>query len=132
MIKTFAKYCTVGLVTTCIYFLSMFIWVEQFHVEPVQSSVLSFIIMTVCSFYLNVIYTFGGELTKQKFVRFSLVACIGFLLNFSLMYLVIEVLHFHYFVGEVVTTLIIPTVNFLLNHFWALRTELDTPGSESV
>ncbi len=121
IVQKFMMYSLVGCICTCIYFLSMFIMVEQIGKEPIVSSIISFVIMTLFSFILNMKFTFGGEFTKQKLVRFFIVASIGFALNFVIMFSIVEVLSFHYLIGEIATTLTIPLVNFFLNHYWTFK-----------
>lgn len=121
IVHKFMMYSLVGFICTCIYFLSMFILVERMGKEPIFSSIISFIIMTVCSFVLNMKFTFGSEFSKQKLVRFFIVASIGFTLNLLIMYSIVQILSFHYLVGEIATTLTIPLVNFFLNHYWTFK-----------
>ncbi|HWL12168.1 MAG TPA: GtrA family protein [Ureibacillus sp.] len=117
----FIKYSFVGIFSTLIYFLAVFILIEGVHMDPVLGSAASFIIMTIVSFFLNVKYTFGSTITQQKAIRFMLVSAIGFILNFLLMFLIVRIFAFHYFIGELVTILVIPGVNFLLNHYWTFQ-----------
>ncbi|AYA75702.1 hypothetical protein DOE78_09745 [Bacillus sp. Y1] len=121
IVQKFMMYSLVGCICTCIYFLSMFILVERIGKEPIISSIISFVIMTLFSFILNMKFTFGGEFSKQKLVRFFIVASIGFTLNFVIMYTLVQVLSFHYLIGEIATTLTIPLVNFFLNHYWTFK-----------
>lgn len=121
IVQKFMMYSLVGCICTCIYFLSMFILVERIGKEPIISSIISFVIMTLFSFILNMKFTFGGEFSKQKLVRFLIVASIGFTLNFVIMYTLVQVLSFHYLIGEIATTLTIPLVNFFLNHYWTFK-----------
>ncbi|QOR68107.1 GtrA family protein [Cytobacillus suaedae] len=118
MIKKFMKYSLVGLLCVAIYFLSMFIFVEQVNIEPVLASTISFIIMTLFSYILNKRYTFGGTYSHTQFVKFMVVASIGFVLNVGIMYMIVSILVLHYLIGELFTVLIIPAVNFLLNNYW--------------
>ncbi len=118
LLKKFMKYSLVGILCTSIYFLSMFICVEKLNIEPVGASIFSFIIMTLFSYFLNKRYTFGGSYSHSQLVKFAIVASIGFLLNFGIMYTIVSVFLLHYFIGELFTVLIIPIVNFLLNNFW--------------
>jgi putative flippase GtrA len=121
IVQKFMMYSLVGCICTCIYFLSMFILVERIGKEPIISSIISFVIMTLFSFILNMKFTFGGEFSKQKLVRFFIVTSIGFTLNFVIMYTLVQVLSFHYLIGEIATTLTIPLVNFFLNHYWTFK-----------
>lgn len=121
LFQKFMMYSFVGCICTCIYFLSMYIFVEIIEKEPLLASIISFLIMTIFSFFLNIKFTFGGEYTQQKLFRFFTVASLGFTLNFVIMYSIVEVFSFHYLIGEITTTLIIPLVNFFLNQYWAFK-----------
>jgi putative flippase GtrA len=124
LFQKFIKYSFVGFISTCIYFLSVFIFVERFHFEPVFGSAIAFIIMTIVSFFMNVHYTFGSDVTYQKLLRFLIVSTVGFTINFLLMFLIVQILSYHYLVGEFVTILVIPLVNFLLNNYWTFQSQV--------
>ncbi|MFC7687336.1 GtrA family protein [Ureibacillus sp. GCM10028918] len=117
------KYSLVGCISTLIYFLSVFILIEGMQVDPVLGSAAAFIIMTIVSFFLNVKYTFGSSITQQKALRFMTVSAVGFILNFILIFVTVRVFDFHYFIGELVTVLVIPIVNFLLNNYWTFQSQ---------
>ncbi|SOB99575.1 putative flippase GtrA [Ureibacillus xyleni] len=117
----FVKYSLVGVVCTLIYFVSVFVLVEGFHNEPIWGTAIAFIIMTIFSFYLNKKFTFGSNFSRKKFIRFLIVSTCGFTLNFAIIFLIVNVLSLHYVVGELVTILVIPVVNFLLNNFWTFQ-----------
>ena len=117
----FLKYSFVGIISTFIYFAAVFLLIEKGSFEPVLGSAIAFIIMTIVSFFLNVRYTFGSRIDRQKIWRFSVVSIVGFLLNFLLIYLVVHILQLHYLIGEFITILVIPAVNFLLNNYWTFQ-----------
>ncbi|MCM3388591.1 GtrA family protein [Ureibacillus chungkukjangi] len=119
----FLKYSFVGCICTLIYFISVFIFIEGLYMDPVVSSALSFIIMTIVSFFLNVKYTFGSIITRQRALRFTTVSAIGFLLNFLLMFVIVHLFNLHYVIGELVTILVIPVVNFILNNYWTFQSQ---------
>ncbi|MFP7296932.1 GtrA family protein [Neobacillus niacini] len=117
----FIKYSVVGCISVLIYFLSVFVLVELFDKDPIFASTLSFIIMTYISFLLNKKYTFGSDFSYNQLLRFLVVSAIGFTLNFGIMYLVVNILSLHYVIGELITTLIIPVINFILNNYWTFK-----------
>ena len=117
-INKFFNYGLVGIVCTSIYFLTMFFFVETLDIKPVKGASLSFVIMTTFSFVLNKKYTFGSLYTHSKLIKFTIVALIGFILNFVIIYSTVNVLSFHYITGEIVTILILPLANFLINNHW--------------
>jgi putative flippase GtrA len=117
----FIKYSVVGCISVLIYFLSVFILVELFDKDPIFASTFSFIIMTYISFLLNKKFTFGSDFSYNQLLRFLVVSAIGFILNFGIMYLVGNILSLHYVIGELITTLIIPIINFILNNYWTFK-----------
>lgn len=117
----FIKYSLVGCISTLIYFLSIFVLVELFDKDPLIGSTISFVIMTIVSFLLNKKFTFGVDFSSKKFFRFLIVSSIGFSLNYGIMYTIVHVLSFHYSLGELVTILVIPLLNFTLNHYWTFK-----------
>ncbi|WP_313958737.1 GtrA family protein [Bacillus sp. X1(2014)] len=78
-------------------------------------------IMSFISFLLNKKYTFGSDFSYNQLLRFLVVSVIGFTLNFVIMYLVVNVLSLHYSIGELITTLLIPIINFILNNYWTFK-----------
>ena len=119
----FSSYSLVGCVSVLFYFASIFILVEFFHQEPVFSSAVAFILMTIISYFLNKRFTFNGHSSRRTFMRYLTVSSLGFILNSTIMYVVVHIYSFHYSVGEIVTTLVIPIINFILNNFWTFKEE---------
>ncbi|MFC4323035.1 GtrA family protein [Litchfieldia salsa] len=117
----FFRYSLVGVVCTAIYFLAMFLCVEVNNIEPVLSSGISFLIMTIFSYMLNKKYTFGGSYGHKELIKFFIVASIGFVLNILIMYIIVTKLSMNYLISELVTILIIPLVNFILNNYWTFK-----------
>ena len=117
----FIKYSVVGCISILIYFLSVFVLVEVFGKNPIFGSAVAFIIMSYFSFLLNRKFTFGSDFSYNKLLRFLAVSAIGFTLNFFIMFMVVNVFSLHYSIGELITTLIIPIINFLLNNYWTFK-----------
>lgn len=121
LVIRFLKYSLVGFISVGVYFLSVFILIEKYQWDPVIGSGAAFIIMTAVSFLINMRYTFKSSFTHQKLVRFLLVSLVGFMLNLLLIFFAVHILSFHYFIGELVTVLVIPLVNFILNNYWTFQ-----------
>ncbi|WP_338449488.1 GtrA family protein [Niallia oryzisoli] len=128
----FMKYSFVGCISTLIYFISVFVLVEWFIYDPLYASALSFIFMTLISYLLNRKFTFGSTLSTKTLLRFLVVSLIGFIINFIIMYLIVKVFDLHYYLGELVTTLIIPVINFILNNYWTFRIKNEGGSITSV
>lgn len=121
LVLRFIKYNVVGCFGIVIYFLSVYVLIEKYHWNPIVGSMTAFIMMTIVSLLLNVRYTFESRFTHQKVFRFLIVSFIGFVLNFMVMFLIIHILTYHYLIGELITILVIPMVNFILNNYWTFQ-----------
>lgn len=121
LFQKFIKYSLVGCISILIYYLSVFVLVELLGKDPLFGTAVSFVIMSYFSFLLNRKFTFGSDFSYNKLLRFLAVSAIGFTLNFLIMYLVVNVLSLHYSIGELVTTLVIPIINFILNNYWTFK-----------
>ncbi|MFB3161445.1 GtrA family protein [Neobacillus sp. 179-J 1A1 HS] len=93
---------------------------DSWQKSPFGTAV-SFVIMSYFSFLLNRKFTFGSDFSYDKLLRFLAVSAIGFTLNFLIMFLVVNVLSLHYSIGELVTTLVIPIIDFILNNYWTFK-----------
>lgn len=124
----FTRYSLVGFICICFYFAFMFVLVEFFRKEPVFSSVLSFLFMTVLSYILNKRFTFNATFSKRSLIRYSITSLMGAVLNVFIMYVVIYILLSTYIVGEIIATLIVPVLNFFLNNFWTFATAVEREG----
>jgi putative flippase GtrA len=123
MLVKFSSYSLVGMISVLFYFAAIFILVEWFHQEPVLSSALAFVFMTIISYSLNKRFTFRAESSKGAFRKYLTVSGIAFILNSTIMYIIVHVYSFHYSVGEIVTTLVIPVINFFLNNYWTFKND---------
>jgi putative flippase GtrA len=111
----------VGCISVLIYFFSVFVLVELFGRDPVFGSALSFAIMTYISFLLNRKFTFDSDFSYNQVLRFLVVSAIGFTLNFVIMYVVVNIFSLPYLIGELITTMVIPIINFILNNYWTFK-----------
>ena len=119
----FSSYSLVGMISVLVYFFTIFLLVESFHQEPVLSSALAFVLMTIISYSLNKRFTFRTQSSKGAFRKYLTVSGLAFILNSTIMYIIVHVYSFHYSVGEIVTTLVIPIINFALNNYWTFKEE---------
>ncbi len=62
---------------------------------------------------------FGYLFTQSSFIKFIIVGTIGFLIDFSLSFLLIEKLHFKLWLATTISAEAAIISNFLLNNFWS-------------
>lgn len=121
LVIRFLKYSFAGCISVGVYFLAVFILIEKYQWDPVVGSAVAFIIMTVVSFLINLRYTFNSSFTHRRLIRFLMVSAVGFMLNLFLIFFAVHILSFHYVIGEIITVLVIPMVNFVLNNYWTFQ-----------
>lgn len=122
LVKLFT-YGFVGVIGTAIHFSTLALLVEWFDQDPVFSSSVGFVLTVIVSFYLNKKYTFRVQAgkTSSKFLKYVIVSSSGFVLNGLIMFLAVDVLSWHYFIGQSIVVVVLPVSNFLLNNYWTFR-----------
>ena len=116
------RYGVAGLVATAIYFGAVVLLVERVGVAPVPAAVVATMIVIVSSYIINRIFVFNtNRAHSSAFARFVVASLLGIALNAGLMYLATRVLAWPYIAGAVLTTAVVPPLNFLVNYFWAFR-----------
>jgi putative flippase GtrA len=117
------SYGLIGVIGTLIHFSILVLLVELFHLEPVLSSSIGFIVTVIVSFYLNRRFTFRTKSsnTTVTFIKYTVVSCSGFILNSAIMYCSVHILSLHYSIAQVIVVVLLPISNFLLNNYWTFR-----------
>ncbi|WP_202079779.1 GtrA family protein [Caldalkalibacillus salinus] len=121
-VKVFT-YGMVGVLGTLIHFGVLILFVELFNQGPVLSSTIGFIVTLIVSYYLNQKYTFKIKSTQHTklFTKYTIVSCSGLILNGLIMYLAVQILSFHYMLGQAIVVFILPLTNFILNNLWTFK-----------
>ncbi len=116
------RYVMAGILSTAVYFGLVITLVELFHRDPVVSSVLGFVITIVLSYFLNRQWVFVSARSHTfAFPSFVLATFISLSLNASIMHVTVHVMRWWYVVGLLITTAIVPPINFAMNYFWCFR-----------
>lgn len=124
MLKKFAKYAAVGLIATLIYMVMLVALVEVLGLDPVISSVISFIFILIGSYFANQYWTFrSGRGHLYALPRYIAVSLGGLTLNTGIMYLTVHILGWWYILGQMIAIFVVPLSNFLLNFYWSFREE---------
>ena len=97
------------------------ILVELVHLSAVVATFPAYILALLWSYTLNQRWTFRAKGHYSDFLpKFLLVYFIGLLACATIMY-VCEQLQIHYQIGLLITVIVVPIYNFILNHFWVFR-----------
>lgn len=128
------RYGVAGLAATLLYLGSVAAFVEAAGLVPVKAAAAATGVVIVFSYAVNRSWVFRTDRSHASaFSRFLLASGISMALNTGLMHLAVAVLGWHYWLGLVLATAVVPPTNFLINQFWAFRpgTEFHPPGSQS-
>ncbi len=124
MLKKFAKYAIVGFIATLIYMGMLVTLVEVIGMDPVVSSVISFIFILIGSYFGNRYWTFkSGRGHLYSLSRYLVVSLSGLSLNTGIMYLTVNILGWWYLLGQLIAIFVVPLSNFFLNFYWSFREE---------
>ena len=122
MIKKFTKYATVGAIATLVYIGMLVAMVEILGLDPVISSIISFVFILIGSYYGNQYWTFrSGRNHLYSLPRYIIVSLGGLILNTGIMYLTVHILGWWYISAQMIAIFVVPLSNFLLNYYWSFR-----------
>lgn len=122
MIGKMFRYGVVGIIGTGIHFGTLILLVEIFSLDPVISSTIGFILTLIVSYILNYFWTFASSQAHSRAIfRYAVVSISGLLLNAIIMYITVNILDWHYVLGQTVVIFVIPITNFALNNWWSFR-----------
>lgn len=120
--KKFIRYGVVGATGTIIHLALLFLLVEVCSLHPVVASSGAFIVVIIVSYYLNYTWTFQAKNSHSKtLVKYLAVCAIGFGLNAGIMFIFVDLLQLWYLFGQIVSIIVIPISNFILNSRWAFK-----------
>lgn len=121
MVSQFVKYGLVGLIGTFIHSGILILLVEFFDYNPLFATTIGFLFSLVCSFLINVSWTFRSKKKFDIFLKYIIVSLLGLGINLLLMFLLVELLGLWYIWAQMVVLVIVPVFNFFLNRYWAFR-----------
>lgn len=120
----FIKFATIGAVGTLIHIAILFILTEFAGVYYMISAVIAFIVALTNNFFMNKFWAFK-ETSKGKnakrYIIFTIIATIAFLVNITILYSVTEFLNVHYLISQVIAIAISLWINFFGSKKWAFK-----------
>ena len=116
------RYGIAGVAATVLYLAGVAALVEVGGLPPVTAAAAATVLVIVFSYIVNRVWIFPTNRSHASaFSRFIVASGLGMALNTGLMYLAVHVLVWHYWVGLVLATAVVPPTNFLVNQFWSFR-----------
>ena len=121
-IKRLIRYGIVGTAGMVLYFMTLAFLVEIMDLDPVLSSIVAFIFVTVFLYIFNRFWVFESTHGHSYSVpRFLVVSVLALFLNTGVMHLTINILGWAYLLGQLSATVIVPSTNFLLMYYWSFK-----------
>lgn len=117
--QRFLKFALVGGVATLFQYLILVFLVELFYLDPVFSSSFGFLCSCVLNYLLNYKFTFfSNKKHSEAFLKFTLIAGFGLVLNTLSMFVFVNYLEIVYFFSQVLSTTIVLFWNYYGNSIW--------------
>ncbi|OWW19320.1 GtrA family protein [Noviherbaspirillum denitrificans] len=122
LLSQFVRFFGVGVVSAIGHYGLLITLVQGFGVDSVGASAAGALLGAVINYTLNYHFTFrSNKRHRESAAKFAVVATIGLLLNTLLMWLGVDVLHIHYLLAQVLTTLLLLLWSFSANRWWTFR-----------
>jgi len=122
MIKRLIRYGIVGGVGMVVYLVMLGFLVEILGQDPVLSSVVAFVVLTIFLYIFNRFWVFEANRGHGYSVpRFLVISGAALLLNTGVMHVTVNVLGWTYLLGQLAATGIVPPTNFLLMYYWSFK-----------
>jgi putative flippase GtrA len=119
MVKQFIHFSIVGLISTAVQYVLLWLGVQYLSYPASLASTVGFVLSAMINYALNYRFTFGSAKPHLEAAgKFFAVAGTGLVLNAAQMYSLTEWLHWHYMLSQVATTGVVLLWNFAANKLW--------------
>lgn len=116
LIAQIMKFGVVGVIAFIIDFGVLVFLTEVFHLNPVVSATISFIVSVVFNYAASMKYVFAhkeGLSRKREFVIFVVLSAVGLGINDALMWLGFDVFSIDYRLVKIIATAVVMVWNFV-------------------
>jgi putative flippase GtrA len=119
LLSQFSRFVLVGGFSTALQYLLLVLSVQAAGTDPVVASSVGYVLSALANYDLNYRLTFRSRVPcLGGMLRFALVHAVGFLLNGAIMTAGTKGLALHYFVAQVLATIVVLFWNFFANRRW--------------
>ena len=116
LIEQIVKFGFVGFLCFFLDYGIMVLLTEQFGVDYLLSSGISFTVSVVVNYILSVTFVFETDKNKNRFgefVIFVILSVIGLGINALCMWVAVEFIHIHYMLSKIGATAVVMVYNFV-------------------
>ena len=122
-----ARFGIVGLTAAAVHYWVVIVLVELLHIAPLQANVGGFFVAFWVSYFGHRHWTFSDtvathtDVKHSSFLRFLLVALLGFCMNELLFYLLLRYAGWPYYFALAVVVFTVAVMTYVLSRLWAFR-----------
>jgi putative flippase GtrA len=122
-----ARFGIVGLTAAAVHYWVVIALVELMQIAPLQANVGGFFVAFWVSYFGHRHWTFSDALATHSdgehssFLRFVLVALLGFCMNELLFYLLLRYAGWPYYLALAVVVFAVAAMTYVLSRLWAFR-----------
>lgn len=115
-----SRFGIVGVIAACVHISIVIFGVRQLGLRPLAANCFAYAIAFQVSYFGHKWWTFNDARPIMSSIqRFFLVASVGFGLNESLYYTLLQVTPLNYSVALVIVLAVVPALTFILAKYWA-------------
>lgn len=121
------RFGIVGLTAAAVHYWVVIALVELLHIAPLQANAGGFIVAFWVSYFGHRHWTFSDVVATHvqgahpSFLRFLLVAVLGFCMNELLFYLLLRYAGWPYYLALAVVVFTVAVLTYVLSRLWAFR-----------
>lgn len=121
------RFGVVGLTAAAVHYWVVIALVELLRIAPLQANIGGFIVAFWVSYFGHRHWTFSDAVASHKrgsgqsFIRFLVVAVLGFCVNEFLFYLLLRYAGLPYYVALAIVVFTVAVMTYVLSRLWAFR-----------
>jgi putative flippase GtrA len=124
--RRLAKFVLVGMGGAVVFYLLLLLMVEGLRIGVMTATGIAFVVVVLQTYWLHYAWTFNSAALHVKVLpRFFLMSGTGFGINWSIMFVGVELLGFNYLLIQTAAIGAVVTWNFLITHLIIFRDDLD-------
>lgn len=122
LLRQAVRFGLVGAAATAVHTGVLIVLVEMNVTQPTPANVLAFCCAIFISYFGHYYWTFSSTARHQTaFLRFSVAAVVGFLLNYGIFAVIVDTWRMNYLIALAIVLILVPATTFALNKLWAFR-----------
>jgi putative flippase GtrA len=124
-ISQFLKFSFVGVLNTLITLLTIWVFVNVFSTSHYVANVMGYVLGVLNSFIMNKIWTFNHKSkTGATFIKFIGVFVITYLIQFSVLSLLLNFSKLDPFVSQILAMITYTILNFIINKKFTFKSNI--------